>query len=131
MFRFFAFIVLTQNPTSTKTRIKTYSETKVLPLLKTSQNPTSTKTRIKTQVQIMYKRYECRLRTQLPLKQGLRHLKCVKLCLFFFISQNPTSTKTRIKTKAPRLFDAQCSSLRTQLPLKQGLRLNDFTKVRN
>ena len=62
----------TQNPTSTKTRIKTTLEALRLSAFSASQNPTSTKTRIKTYMGT-YQR--------VPL-----------------VSQNPTSTKTRIKT---------------------------------
>ena len=111
----------TQNPTSTKTRIKT-----TLALgagfLRTSQNPTSTKTRIKTAALMAEKRTKRSLRTQLPLKQGLRQLLSAAL-LLEVSTQNPTSTKTRIKTLIIYLISLLLETLRTQLPLKQGLRL--------
>ena len=87
-----------------------------------TQNPTSTKTRIKT-----FNLWSClalfsSLRTQLPLKQGLRpwpHESEPSI----FVPQNPTSTKTRIKTMESATFHHWKCRLRTQLPLKQGLRL--------
>ena len=63
--------IITQNPTSTKTRIKTIQDIEML-FAEYSQNPTSTKTRIKTDIFSVTATQNSDLRTQLPLKQGLR-----------------------------------------------------------
>ena len=86
----------TQNPTSSKTRIKTIAFNRHVNSLTLPQNPTSSKTRIKTPHSRKLWSRLWSLRTQLPVKQGLRLCAC-----------------------DPSVFN---KSLRTQLPVKQGLR---------
>ena len=71
-----ALICASQNPTSTKTRIKTDHLNGDPIFFDFAQNPTSTKTRIKTPLFWDHLNCDPTLRTQLPLKQGLRHLNC-------------------------------------------------------
>ena len=109
----------TQNPTSTKTRIKTLAKTSRLRFSRKSQNPTSTKTRIKTPPLQDYNSSMTLLRTQLPLKQGLRPPTVVPLSSTIN-TQNPTSTKTRIKTLR---FSVLIENMDTQNPTSTKTRI--------